>query len=122
MARIAYMIYDRSNFVNAYVNGGAETLTVGVPVIIGDRVGVPSVDIAVGGSGPVEMSGQWAVPLKPGDTPAVGDYVYWDAANSRMTTTVVNGVRPLMVVAGHNLSAGQVMVDLSMTKGATAAP
>lgn len=123
MARIAWPQYSgRTNFINAYVNGGVAILPVGVPIIVGDRVGVPTVDIAVGGSGPVEMSGQWAVPLKTGDTPAVGDYVYWDATNSYMTTTVVNDVRPVMVVTGHNLSAGQVAVDLAMTKGATVTP
>lgn len=123
MARIAWPQYSgRTNFINTYVNGGVAILPVGVPIIIGDRVGVPTVDIAVGGNGPVEMSGQWAVPLKTGDTPLIGGYVYWDATNSYMTTTVVNDVRPVMVVTGHNPSAGQVAVDLAMTKGATVTP
>lgn len=123
MARIAWPNYSgRTNFINAYVNGGGATLPVGVPIIVGDRVGVPTIDIPPGDDGPVDMSGQWAVPLKTGDTPAVGDYVYWDATNSYMTTTVVNDVRPCMVVTGHNLSAGQVAVDLAMTKEATVTP
>ena len=120
--RIAFLQYARGNFINAYLNGGGSTLPVGVPIIVSDRVGIPSVDILPGGSGPVEMHGQYSVPLKTGDTPAVGDYVYYDAAAGEMTTTVINDLRPVMVVTGHNVLAGEVVVDLSMLGPMTPTP
>lgn len=122
MARIAFLIYDRSFFINDWLNGGASTVGVGTIVLHGDRVGVAQVDIPVGQTGPVLCSGQWYAPLKSGDTPALGDYVYWDAANGYFTTTVVNDVSPVQVVSGHNVPAGNISVDLAMTAAATPTP
>ena len=122
MARIAFLVYDRSLFINDWLNSGASTVGAGTFVLHGDRVGVAQVDMPVGETGPVECSGQWYAPLKSGDTPALGDYVYWDAANGYFTTTVVNDVRPVQVVSGHNVPAGNISVDLAMTAAATPTP
>ena len=123
MARIAFLDYDRSNFVNAWVNGGASAVGVGTFVLVGDRIGVAQVDIPVGGYGPVECSKQWYAPLKSGDTPSIGDYVYWDDANGYFTTTVVYDVRPVqMVSSSGNVPSGYITVDLAMTAAATPTP
>jgi len=122
MARNVFLVYDRSLFVNAWLNGGASAVSVGTIVLHGDRIGVAAGDIPVGAVGVVECSGQWYAPLKTGDTPALGDYVYWDATNGYFTTTVVNDVRPVQVVSGHNVPAGNITVDLAMTAAATPTP
>lgn len=59
----------------------------GAVVVIGARVGVAVKDIAAGETGPLRVKGVAEVAKLGTDTPAQGALLYWDAANSRATTT-----------------------------------
>lgn len=67
----------------------------GAVVVIGVRVGIAVKDIAVGETGPLRVKGVVELAKLTTDTPAQGALLYWDAANSRLTTT-----------AGGNVLAG----------------
>ncbi len=64
----------------------ASALTSGTPVVMGVLVGVPITDIASGATGSVSISGVWTLPLKSGDTPAIGVKMYWHVGDGEITT------------------------------------
>jgi predicted RecA/RadA family phage recombinase len=68
--------------------GGCSTV---MPLLIGaDLVGIPQGTYGAGTTGNVTVHLEGAfrgLPLKTGDTPAVGDKLYWDNGNSYLTTT-----------------------------------
>ncbi len=66
---------------------GAADLTAGTPVVMGVLVGVPITDIATGATGSVAIDGVWTLPLKSGDTPAIGVKMYWHVTNGNITVT-----------------------------------
>lgn len=61
--------------------------TSGQPVLIGTKLGVCLADIANGSTGPVAMSGVYTVTKLSTDVVTQGAALYWDNANSRLTTT-----------------------------------
>jgi len=61
--------------------------TAGQPVLIGIKLGVCIGDIANGSTGPVAMTGVYTVTKLGTDVVAQGAALYWDSANSRLTTT-----------------------------------
>ncbi len=61
--------------------------TAGQPVLIGTKLGVCIADIANGSTGPVAVTGVYTVAKLNTDVVAQGAALYWDSANSRLTTT-----------------------------------
>lgn len=59
----------------------------GAVVVIGTRVGIVVADIAAGQTGALRVKGVVELAKLSADTPAQGALLYWDAANSRLTTT-----------------------------------
>lgn len=59
----------------------------GAVVVIGKRIGIVLGDIAAGATGTVQVTEVWNVTKLAADVVAQGDLLYWDAANSRLTTT-----------------------------------
>lgn len=76
-----------------YVAPGA--ITNGQVVVIGARIGVALTAIAAGATGPVQVAGVFNIAKLSTDAVTAGALLYWDNANSRLTTTV-----------GSNLLAG----------------
>lgn len=70
-----------------YTNGGGATIASGAPVLVGNRLGIALVNIPAGGTGSVRMRGVFTVAKLSTDAVAQGDLLYWDATNSRLTTT-----------------------------------
>ncbi|MDM0086755.1 MULTISPECIES: DUF2190 family protein [unclassified Variovorax] len=64
----------------------------GAVVVMGVRVGVVVADIPAGGLGAVRVKGVVELAKLAADTPAQGALLYWDAANSRLTTTAAGSV------------------------------
>jgi predicted RecA/RadA family phage recombinase len=64
----------------------------GAVVVIGARVGIAVKDIAVGETGPLRVKGVVELAKLTTDTPAQGALLYWDAGNSRLTTTAAGSV------------------------------
>ena len=70
-----------------YTNGGSTEVASGAPVLVGSRLGIALVNIPVGGTGSVRMRGVFTVAKLSTDVVGQGDLLYWDATNSRLTTT-----------------------------------
>ena len=68
-----------------YVAGS--NLSAGAVVVIGARVGVLLADIASGATGALAVKGVFELAKLSTDVVAQGDLLYWDAGNSRLTTT-----------------------------------
>lgn len=114
MARVAQMVYDTSRVLNNWTNGTGSTIDVGSVVELSDKVGILQQTVPDGGTGVVVCHGQWSLPLKSGDTPAVGDRVYWDATAGEVTVTSTANTDAGVVVPGHDMAAGRVCVDIAM--------
>ena len=59
----------------------------GQVLLIGLRIGVALANIASGATGAVRMLGIFTIAKLSTDAVAVGALLYWDNANSRLTTT-----------------------------------
>ena len=70
-----------------YRNNTANPLKYGDVVVLTDRIGVADVDIPVGGLGSVGLEGVFEVDAEGTAAFAVGQTVYWDAANKHVTAT-----------------------------------
>lgn len=68
-----------------YTAGG--TITAGSPVLMSDVLGVALEDAVSGDVIPVAVTGVWSIACLSTDEPAIGAPLYWDAGNSRLTTT-----------------------------------
>lgn len=71
----------------SYTNGTAAAIASGDLVLVGTRVGVASVDIAVGATGIVEMSGVFEVPKQASLVVAQGDLLYCDETSGELDKT-----------------------------------
>ena len=59
----------------------------GAAVVLVNHIGVACGDIALGKTGAVNVSGVYELAAETGVAFAIGDDLYWDAANSRLTKT-----------------------------------
>jgi predicted RecA/RadA family phage recombinase len=64
----------------------------GAVVVIGARVGIAVSAIASGETGAIRVKGVVELAKLSTDTPAQGALLYWDAGNSRLTTTATDNV------------------------------
>lgn len=64
----------------------------GAVVVIGVRVGIAVANIAAGETGALRVKGVVELAKLGTDTPAQGALLYWDATNSRLTTTASGNV------------------------------
>lgn len=62
-------------------------VSAGQVLLIGNRVGVALTAIANGATGAVRVRGVFTIAKLSTDVVAAGDLLYWDAGNSRLTTT-----------------------------------
>lgn len=69
-----------------YVAGG--NIVAGQVVVIGARIGVALTAIANGKTGSVRVTGVFEITKLGTDVVAQGAALYWDAGNTRLTTTV----------------------------------
>lgn len=65
---------------------GADIIS-GQPVLMGDILGVALKDIANGDSGSVSIDGVWELAKLSTDAFSIGQILFWDAGNSRLTST-----------------------------------
>ncbi|MBJ2155269.1 DUF2190 family protein [Variovorax sp. IB41] len=73
-----------------YTSAGA--VASGAVVVFGVRVGIVIADIPAGGTGAIRVKGVAELAKLSTDTPAQGALLYWDAANTRLTTTASGNV------------------------------
>ena len=87
-----------------------DVLTVAAPtggVVSGDAAQTVPVEVAV--------AGVFEVPKKSTDTPAVGALLYWDSANSEMTTTATGNTKA--GYAAEAAGSGATLVKIRLTPG-----
>lgn len=70
-----------------YTNSGASVIEAGTPVVSSKLFGVAIALIPAGGIGTVKTDGVWELPGTSGETASAGDVAYWDASNSKVTST-----------------------------------
>lgn len=90
----------------------AQSVASGVLVVIGARVGIAVANIPAGETGPVRVKGVVELAKLGTDTPEQGALLYWDAANSRLTTT--EGGNVLAGYAAQAAGAGVTTVWLHL--------
>lgn len=78
--------YIQEGDVLDYTAGGS-AIASGAVVLIGKRIGIVLRDIAIAGSGAISVTGVWQIAKLSTDVIAQGDLLYWDTANSRLTST-----------------------------------
>lgn len=92
-----------------YANGGTARAS-GAVVVVGTLVGVCLSAIAANTTGSVQVCGVFTLPKLSTDTPAQGALVYWDTANSRITTT--SSGNTLAGVAAVAAGSGETTVNV----------
>lgn len=92
-----------------YANGGT-ALASGAGVVVGTKFGVALAAIAANVTGSVQICGVFTLAKLGTDTMAQGALVYWDAANSRMTTTSAGNT--LAGVAANAAGSGATTVNV----------
>ena len=103
-----------------YVQVG-DTITVSAPsavssgdyVVVGAIRGVAAYDAAPGDPAEVVTEGVFTLPKVAADVVAVGDLMYWDAVQSKLTK-IGTGSRPLVGVAVKAAGAGIATVDVKL--------
>ena len=65
----------------------AAAVLAGAVVVMGKRIGISLSDTAQGATGAAAVEGVFKLNKLAGDVVGQGDLLYWDAANTRLTTT-----------------------------------
>ena len=79
--------YIQDGKIINYLNDSAATIQYGDVLTLTDRIGIATVNIAPHSVGAVELEGVFQLDAEATAAFAVGQTVYWDAANNRVTGT-----------------------------------
>lgn len=85
-----------------YKNEGSEIIKWGDVVILTEIIGIATTDIAVGAMGTVELSGVYEVEAETSAAFTVGQLIFWDKDNKRLTATKAESNA---VIAGRAIEA-----------------
>jgi predicted RecA/RadA family phage recombinase len=75
-----------------YTNATAAAIVSGQLVVFGKRAGIAIKDIPIGATESLTIEGVFNVPKDNTQAFAQGDLLYWNAATSKLTTTVATNV------------------------------
>lgn len=83
-------------------------------IVLTDRIGVAAMDIPAGGLGTVAVDGVFQVPAETTSAFAVGQTVYWDKPNGRVTATKAESgpVMAGMVVEAKASATASALIKL----------
>lgn len=84
----------------------------GAVVVIGKRIAISLVDLAVGETGSITVEGVFSVAKLGTDVIGQGDLLYWDAANGRLTATAAGNT--LAGFAAAPAGAGVAFVNIKI--------
>lgn len=90
----------------------AANIVSGQPVLIGAKLGVAVADIASGASGALAVDGVFELAKLSTDVVAQGALLYWDATNSRLTTTAT--ANTLVGYAASAASGSVALVEIKL--------
>lgn len=94
-----------------YTAGSA--LTAGTVVVIGVRIGVLLTDLESGETGAAQVTGVFEITKLTTDDVARGVLLYWDATNSRLTTTASGNTLAGYAWKAAGTSATTVQIKLN---------
>ncbi len=77
--------YIQEGKIINYQNGTDGKISYGDVVVLSGRIGVASVDIPTGSIGTVQLEGVFEISAETSAAFTVGETVYWDGANKRVT-------------------------------------
>lgn len=103
--------YIQEGNVLSYTAGGTAVAS-GAVVLVGKRIGVALADIAANATGSLSMEGVWQIAKLATDVIVQGDLLYWDAANSRLTSTA--GANTLAGYAAAPAGNGIAIVNINI--------
>lgn len=103
--------YVMSGDVMDYTAGSA--VSVGQVILVGKRIGVALTAIAAGATGALRMDGVFTIAKLSTDVVAQGDLLYWDNANSRLTTTVGTNVLAGYAFAASGSGVTTVQININ---------
>lgn len=89
-------------------------VSAGDMVVSGEQVGQVVADTLSGMLGALRVEGVIRVPKLSTDTTVLGTILYWDAANSRATTTASTHKR--LGLATHTTISGNNQVDVKLSR------
>ncbi|MEG2961628.1 MAG: DUF2190 family protein [Janthinobacterium sp.] len=85
----------------------------GAVAVIGKRIAIALADIAVGETGSITAEGVFAVAKLGTDVVGLGDLLYWDAANNRLTTTAAGNTAAGFAAAPAGAGVGTVNIKIN---------
>lgn len=84
----------------------------GQAVLVGKIFGVAVADVAAGDAGEVVTEGVFELPALGTDVAAQGAILYWDAGNSRLTTTAAGNTRVGVAVEAKANGAATAVIKI----------
>lgn len=91
---------------------GDDAIDVGDVVALTTCVGVALEDIAAGAKGSVQLTGVWTMPAVNDAAFGVGDQLYWDATNSKLTKTATDNISAGVCVAAKGSTVAVASVKI----------
>jgi predicted RecA/RadA family phage recombinase len=91
----------------------AAAIASGAVVLIGTRIGIALGDIAIGAVGTLAVTGVWQIAKLSTDVVAQGADLYWDAANSRLTTTASGNTKAGFAAAASGNGVTVVSIKIN---------
>lgn len=115
MSRIAMPV--QSGKVIDWLNGTVADVAVGDVVPMKNFCGIAETDIPQSIKGSVAVYGVWDVPAVSGSAFEVGDFVYWDEKNKRVTSTATDHTPFGLVVLfkAASTTTARVLIDRTLT-------
>lgn len=105
--------YVAEGHVLNYTNASGSLIASSTPVLIGKRLGIAIADIPDGATGALAVEGIFTVAKLSTDTPSQGALLYWDATNSRLTTTASGNTQAGYAATAAGNGATTVNINLN---------
>lgn len=91
-----------------YANNTDKDINYGDVVVLTGRIGIAESDIPINGLGSLSVSGVYELPATTSEDITLGQQVYWDAENSRVTGTAEGNI-PCGFAVSAKASANSVI-------------
>lgn len=102
----------------SYTEPGSAAIDSGDVVVLGDMISIAVADIAISGTGVVEIDNVHELAATSADEWSVGDQLYWDATNKALTNVALGHIRA--GVAAEDKAAATVLADVCLNLNSSA--
>ncbi|NYE62193.1 putative RecA/RadA family phage recombinase [Duganella sp. 1224] len=91
----------------------AAAVASGAVIVLGKRIGVAARAVSQGSVGAAHVTGVWEIAKLTTDVVGQGDLLYWDAQNSRLTTTAASNVQAGYAASPAAAGAATVQIKIN---------